>query len=88
MSPQELLAEIQKLPTEEQRRLLETLARSMSGQPEQHPSASEDEAERILQAKGIISVPAPTAYTDEDENFEPEVIEGQPLSETIIEARR
>lgn len=34
MSAQELLAEIQKLPMAEQRRLLDALARSVSKQPE------------------------------------------------------
>jgi hypothetical protein len=89
MSAQELLAEIQKLPPEEQRRLLEALSRSISQQPEPRPAISEDEVDRILFEKGIIgNIPDPTAYTDEDDDFEPIEVTGKPLSETIIEERR
>jgi hypothetical protein len=89
MSAQELLAEIQKLPPEEQRRLLEALSRSIDQQSEPRPAISEDEVDRILFVKGIIgNIPDPTAYTDEDDNFEPVEVTGKPLSETIIEERR
>ncbi len=87
MSTHELLAEIQKLPVEEQRRLLEALARSVNGQDAPCPSVTEDEFEQILLAKGIITS-LPTGITDEDDDFEPVEIEGEPLSETIIRERR
>jgi hypothetical protein len=89
MSAQELLAEIQKLPLEEQRRLLEALASNVERQTDTAQPVSEDEVQRILLEKGIIgSIPDPSGYTDEDEDFEPIEVEGKPLSETIIEERR
>lgn len=89
MSAQELLAEIQKLPPEEQRRLLEALSRSLAQPSESRQPISEDEVQRILFEKGIIgNIPDPTQYTDEDDDFEPIEIKGKPLSETIIEERR
>lgn len=89
MSTQELLAEIQKLPLEEQRRLLDVLAESVKQQPESRQPIGEDEVERILFEKGIIGhIPDASAYTDEDEDFEPIEVEGKPISETIIEERR
>lgn len=90
MSTQELLAEIQKLAPEEQRRLLEVLKRDRveSSKPEHRP-ITEDEVEQILLAKGIISEIPPLAdYSAEDEDFEPIEVPGKPLSETIIEERR
>lgn len=90
MSTQELLAEIRKLPLEEQQRLLADLSSDMTEQtlPPREP-ISEDEVERILLAKGIISsIPDLSAYTDDDEDFEPIEVEGEPLSETIIRERR
>ena len=87
MSAQELLAEIQKLPPAEQRRLLEVLKQDAMTKSELRP-ITEDEVEQILLAKGIISEIPPLAdYTDEDENFEPIEVPGKPLSETIIEER-
>lgn len=90
MSAQELLAEIHKLPPEEQRRLRHALA-SEAGQGSSEPQqpVSEDEIEKILFAKGIIGeIPSLSDYTDEDEDFEPIEVAGKPLSETIIEERR
>jgi len=90
MSAQELLAEIHKLPPEEQRRLLEVLKRDGAGSTKpQHQPITEDEVEQILLAKGIISeIPPLSDYSDEDEDFEPIEVSGKPLSETIIEERR
>lgn len=89
MSAQELLAEIQKLPPEERRRLLEALARDDSQGTTRSQPITEDEIEQILLAKGIISeIPRLAEYTDEDEDFDPIEVPGKPLSETIIEERR
>jgi len=89
VSAQELLAEIHKLPAEERRRLLDTLSREQDHQPESSRPVSEDEIERILLAKGIISeIPPLSEYSEEDEDFEPIEVPGKPLSETIIEERR
>ena len=104
MSSQELLAEIQKLPPEERRRLLEALtpgvARTMpevGGQrsevgsqlePEPRVPISEDEVERILLAEGIIGGIPPRLPDEDEESYEPIEVAGIPLSETIIEERR
>lgn len=100
MSSQELLAEIQKLPLEERRRLLQALApgaaRTMPevgdqrseirSQPRQ--PISEDEVEGLLVAEGIISVIPPRLPDEDEESYEPIEVPGIPLSETIIEERR
>ena len=87
MSAQELFSEIQKLPIVEQRHLFQKLARSLREEPRE--SNSEDEVQRILFEKGIIgNIPDSSAYTDEDEDFEPIEVVGEPLSETIIEERQ
>jgi hypothetical protein len=51
--------------------------------------AQEDEFERYLLAKGVISH-IPTRYETDDEfdRFEPIEVEGEPLSETIVRERR
>ena len=87
MSTQELLAEIQKLPPAEQRRLLEVLKQDSMTKSELRP-ITEDEVEEILLAKGIISEIPPRVPDDEEETFEPIEVPGKPLSETIIEERR
>jgi hypothetical protein len=87
MSASELIAEIQKLPVEEQRKLLDILSRQLERL--EHETVSESEIDRLLVERGIISqLPDPACYNDEDENFEPIEVTGKPLSQTIIEERR
>ena len=88
MSSQKLLAEIQKLPPEERRRLLEALTPGMGRQPQPHQPISEDELERILLAEGIISGIPPRLPDEDEESYEPIDVPEIPLSETIIEERR
>ncbi len=89
MSTQELLAEIRKLPLEEQQQLLADLSSDMTEQtPPPREPISEDEVERRLLAKGIISSIPSRLPDEEEEDYEPIEVEGQPLSETIIEERR
>jgi hypothetical protein len=55
------------------------------------PQMTEDEFERYLAAKGVISLPDPASREDAEAEFndyEPVTVEGQPLSEMIIEDRR
>lgn len=52
------------------------------------PQMTEDEFERYLAAKGVISLPESSAETDEDDDWQPVEVTGQPLSEMIIEDRR
>lgn len=50
---------------------------------------TEDEFERYLAAKGIISLPEPPAETSEDDDdWETVEFTGQPISEMIVEDRR
>jgi hypothetical protein len=52
---------------------------------------TEDEFERYLAAKGVISLPDPASREDaeaEFDDYEPVTVKGQPLSEMIIEERR
>ncbi len=89
MSGSELMAEIQKLPIEEQKKLLDILSRQLERSEQPPQPVSESEVDRLLLEKGIISqLPDSTCYSDEDEAFEPIEVTGKPLSETIIEERR
>ncbi|MEP7342195.1 MAG: hypothetical protein ABI977_30985 [Acidobacteriota bacterium] len=87
MDTQQLITEIQKLPPESQKQLLYSLARSVGQQPESQPSVSEDEVDRLLLAEGVISE-IPCGMDDEEEDFEPIEVMGEPLSEMIIRERR
>ncbi len=77
MTPQEIIKQIRLLPKEQQDEVIKNVKQEIS----------EDEVERILLARGIISE-IPENWRDEDEDFEPIEIKGKPLSETIIEERR
>lgn len=86
MTAQEIINQVQRLPHDEQRRILEALQKNLS---QQMPAAiSEDEVERILLAQGIISRIPQRLPDEEEETYEPVETTGQPLSETIIEERR
>lgn len=87
MDTQEILAELQRLPLESQKQVLDSLARSLGQKPESQPSVSEDEVDRLLLAEGVIS-DIPCGWDDEEEDFEPVEIMGEPLSEMIIRERR
>lgn len=88
MSAQEILAEIQKLPPEERRRLLKALAPKIGEHVEGRQLTSEEEVERILLTEGIISEIPARLPDDEEETYQPIDVPGKPLSETIIEERR
>ncbi len=89
MTPQEIIKEIHKLPLPEQaeikRNLLENL--NINGSVEQKPQVTEEDFLQYLLAKGVISE-IPEGITDEEDDFDPVEIEGEPLSETIIRERR
>jgi hypothetical protein len=88
MTPEELIAEILKLPTEEQRQILNAILNASSDSSSQiSQPISEAEFEQMLLAKGIINE-IPSSSYDLKEDFEPIEVTGQPLSETILEERR
>ena len=89
MNQTEIIHEINRLPLAEQKQVLETLGENIK-----RIEMSEEERleqlvlERLL-AKGIISkIPPRWNIDDEDDDFEPIEIEGEPLSETIMRERR
>jgi hypothetical protein len=59
----------------------------MTPTSEQKPVMTEREFVEYLYRKGVIRS-IPKGMTDEDDDFEPIEIEGEPLSETIIRERR
>ena len=93
MTPVEVLSEIQKLPLGEARQVADKLNDYLREQeqtppPDEDTERREDEFERYLLAKGIISNIPTRDETDEDDDFEPIEFEGEPLSEMIIRERR
>lgn len=88
MTPTEIVEEIYKLPRHD----WETIKKTVDNEPpngEPKPQMTEEEVNKILFAEGIIgNIPDPSAYTDEDDDWEPIEIEGRPTSELIIEDRR
>lgn len=86
--------EMRSLAPEELREVRE-LADSMLAEPVAEPQTDdelEDAFERELAAEGFIAPVSPPAATDEQvrefRSYRPITVEGQPLSEMIIEERR
>lgn len=85
MTPQEILTEIHKLPPAQKKLVIDSLADQESAKPQ----ITEEEFLQMLLAEGVISeIPNFEDYTDEDDDFEPIEVEGEPLSEIIIKERR
>ena len=94
MTTIEVLTEIQKLPLNDARQVSDKLT-SYLREKEQAALTSEeierreDDFERYLLAKGVVSHIATRDETDaEFDAFELIAVEGEPLSETIIRERR
>ncbi len=85
MTPQEIVTEIQKLPTAQKKEIIDLI----SGESQkQKPQVTEEEFLQMLYAEGIIgNIPNFDDYTDEDDDFEPIDFKGKPTSEIIIEER-
>ena len=82
-----VLEEVKALTPGEQRQVHTLLNSLLENQA--HPQTPEDEFLQMLLQKGIIAnIPNPAADADEDDAFEPVEVQGQPLSETVIEERR
>ena len=93
MTPNEVLSEIQKLPLNDVRQVADKVSDYLREQEQsaltaKEIEAQEDEFERYLLAKGIISDIPARNETDVDDDFEPIKFEGEPLSEMIIRERR
>ncbi len=86
MTAQEILNELHKLPFPEQAKIAESILKN-GEQNQSAPKMTEEEFVQYLFTKGVISH-IPDGMTDDDDDFEPIEIEGEPLSETIIRERR
>ena len=79
---------IQQLSASEQNKVLQWLEENKPSADKKLSEAEiESEVDRKLLARGIIKE-IPVGLTDEEDDFEPIEIEGEPLSETIIRERR
>lgn len=94
MTATEVLNEIRKLTLDEAREVAERLAnylREHESAPltTEETEAREDEFERQLLARGMIShIPTRDDTDEEFDKFEPIEVAGEPLSEAIIRERR
>jgi hypothetical protein len=94
MTATDLLSEIRKLSLDEAREVAERLANYLREQESEELATEEtevpeDEFERQLLAKGVIShIPTRDETDEEFDKFEPIEVAGEPLSETIIRERR
>lgn len=77
--------EVKGLALEELQEVRELVDSLLSEPPK--PRMTEDEFEKYLAAKGVISLPEEGAAED-DEEWEPVEVTGKPLSEMIVEDRR
>ena len=85
MTTTEILNEIYKLPSVEQKALKEKFLQNSESDGENKLQITQDEFDRILLEDGfLMNLPVET----DDEDFEPVKFSGKPISETIIEERR
>lgn len=86
---EQVIETIQRLPAIERKKVLEWLEEN---KPAIDEKISEEELERKvlerLLAKGIISEIVEPMTDEEDDEFKPVKIEGEPLSEMMIRERR
>jgi hypothetical protein len=85
MTTTEILNEIHKLPLAEQTQIKKSLLENSD--VETTAEISKQELWQKLFEEGFITH-IPTGMTDEEDDFEPIEIEGEPISETIIRERR
>jgi hypothetical protein len=56
--------------------------------PVDHAAAAEETAKARLRAAGLLAPALESTDVNEDEEFEPMVVRGEPLSEQVIRERR
>ena len=87
MDAQQIITEINHLPLHERRQILKAI-----DVKENEMTTEEQTEQRVLQillAEGIITeIPPRWNEDDDDDDFEPIELEGEPLSEMIIRERR
>jgi hypothetical protein len=84
----QLIEEIKALPLEEQQLLRDSLAEAAPPEAMEPISAEEEVQRRLLDAGLIKEIKRRTRDQASFESYTPIVIQGKPLSETIIEERR
>lgn len=83
---QEIISTVQTLPFQVQEEIVKTLQQNLNAR-NSSPMPDEDEIERRLLAKGLISEIPQRAEDEDEEAYTPIKVSGKPLSETIIEER-
>lgn len=86
ITAQEIISTVQTLPVQVQEEIVKTLQQNLKKRPAK-PALDEDEIERRLLAKGLISEIPPRVQDAEEDNYQPIKISGKPLSESILEER-
>ncbi len=82
----QVLELVKMLRPDEQEELQEELELMLLAQ--NHPPITEEEFERIMVEKGIMSVPPPITDFTPYQNRKPVEVKGKPVSEILIEERR
>ena len=83
-----IIAEVKALTPDKLQQLRSLVDSLLSGETTT-PHMTEDEFERYLAAKGVISLPEPSDEAgDDDDNWQPVEVTSKPLSEMIIKGRR
>jgi transcriptional regulator of acetoin/glycerol metabolism len=81
----QVIEEVKALSPDDQRKLRDLLDRLLAPAPQM----SEEEFERHLLAKGVISeIPPPITDLTPFQNRKLMEVKGEPLSETVVEERR
>lgn len=86
MTPQEIIREVQMLPANAQREIVDTLSQTLKKSEKQQPPTEAEIAQMMLESGAISEIP-PDWNKPDDDDFEPIEIKGKPLSETILEDR-
>jgi hypothetical protein len=82
-----IIAEAKALTPDELQQLRSLVNSLLSGETPK-PHMTEDEFEKYLAAKGVISLPESSNEAGADnDNWQPVEVTGQPLSEIIVEDR-
>ncbi len=83
---QKIISHVQTLPVRVQEEIIRTLQQNLQNY-NSSPAPDEDEIERILLAKNLISEIPQRSDDEEEETYQPIKISGNPLSETVLEER-
>lgn len=85
ITAQEIISTVQTFPVNVQKEIVRTLQKNL--EKPKRSSPSEDEIEKLLLAKGLISEIPKRKQDKDEESYEPIEVIGKPLSETILEER-